>query len=160
MSTAEPLTAAPPIALPHKRKPNILLVAAPVTVILLGGGLWLQGALPQALGIKQRGGARVETPAFVDLPEMVANLNSDPRHPRYVKLKAKLETSEGDVVKVKAALPRLIDLFQTYLRETRPDELQGALGMYRLRQELIARASLASRSAKVNDVLFSEMLVQ
>jgi flagellar FliL protein len=51
-------------------------------------------------------------------------------------------------------------LFQTYLREMHPDELRGAAGTYRLREELIDRASIAAAPARVKDVLFTELLIQ
>ena len=43
-------------------------------------------------------------------------------------------------------MPRLQDLFQTYLREMRPEELRGSAGIYRLREELIARADARRRA--------------
>ena len=57
-------------------------------------------------------------------------------------------------------MPRLQDLFQTYLREMRPEELRGSAGTWRLREELIARANLAAAPGHVVDVLFTEMLIQ
>ena len=47
-------------------------------------------------------------------------------------------------------MPRLQDLFQTYLREMRPEELRGSAGIYRLREELIARADAAAAPARIN----------
>ena len=79
----------------------------------------------------------------------------------FVKLKVRLELARPeDQAPFAAAQPRVVDLFQTYLREMRPDELRGSAGTYRLREELIARASLAVAPATVTDVLFSELLVQ
>jgi flagellar FliL protein len=76
-------------------------------------------------------------------------------------MQARLELSKPeDLPIVTAAQPRIMDLFQTYLREMRPDELRGSLGTYRLREQLIARASLAVAPARVVDVLFTELLVQ
>ena len=98
---------------------------------------------------------------FVELPEIVANLNAPGRRATYVKLKARVELSKADdQAAFTAAQPRVVDLFQTYLREMRPEELRGSAGTYRLREELIARASLAAAPARVVDVLFSELLVQ
>ena len=92
---------------------------------------------------------------------MIANLNSDPRRPRYIKLKAQIEVARrSDIAAVTAAMPRLQDLFQIYLRELRPEDLQGAAGTWRLRQELIARANVAAAPARIEDVLFVEILVQ
>jgi len=42
----------------------------------------------------------------------------------------------------------------------RVDDLRGSAGIYRLREELLARINIAVRPAKVKDVLFKEVLVQ
>jgi flagellar FliL protein len=96
------------------------------------------------------------------LPEIIANLNPAPGHrPAYIKLHAVIELARaGDVAIAKAGMPRLLDLFQTYLREMRPEELAGSAGTWRLREELIARANVAIAPARVTDVLFTELLVQ
>ncbi len=124
----------------------------------------VRGLLP-GLGHKPAGAAEHAAvhaaPVFVELPEMIANLNAPGRRASFVKLKARLELAQAeDQAAFAAAQPRVIDLFQTYLREMRPEELRGSAGTYRLREELIARASLAAAPAQVMDVLFSELLVQ
>ncbi len=137
------------------------LIAVPGTALVLVTGLWFGGILPRMLGMAQKSSDTAHPPILVDLPEMVANLNSDPRRPRYIKLKPAVEVSrQQDVAAVNAAMPQLQDLFQTYLREQRPEDLQGAIGTYRLRQELIARADVALAPVRIDDVLFVEMLVQ
>jgi flagellar FliL protein len=83
------------------------------------------------------------------------------RRPTFIRLRAKLEIARADeAAAVQAAMPRLMDMFQTYLREVRPEELRGSAGTHRLREELVARATLAAAPARVTDVLFLEMLVQ
>ena len=47
-----------------------------------------------------------------------------------------------------------------YLRAMRPEELQGSEGVYRIKEELLARTNDAIRPAQVRDVLVREMLVQ
>ena len=99
--------------------------------------------------------------SFVDIPDIIANLNNGNRKATYVKLHARLELADPeDRPAVKAAMPRLLDLFQTYLREMRPEELRGSAGTYRLREELISRANVALTPARVTDVLFTELLIQ
>ena len=74
---------------------------------------------------------------------------------------AKLELqATSDEAPVTAAMPRIQDLFQTYLRDMRPDELRGSEGSYRLREELISRASVAAAPAHVLDVLFVELIIE
>ncbi len=131
----------------------------------IGAGLWFTGVLPRLLGMQHAETAaeqaKPSTPIYVDLPELIANLNSNPQRPSYVKLTARLEVQkQEDVDRVKAAMPRLQDLFLTYMREMRPQELRGSAGTYRLREELIARANLAAAPAHITDVLFTQMLVQ
>jgi flagellar FliL protein len=156
-------TAAAPTKKGGKRK--LILIAAPVVLLLAGAGLWFTGILPHVLGMDKHEGkmeaAKPVPPSYLDLPEMVANLNGNLRKPSYIKLDARIEVPiPGDVDKVKAALPRVVDLMQTYLREMRPEELRGSAGTYRLREELLIRASAAVAPAKVSDVLFTQMLVQ
>lgn len=98
---------------------------------------------------------------FYDLPEMVVNLNTRGRRPNFLKIKVSLElTSEGDIERVTAMRPRIIDNFQVYLRELRMDDLNGSAGIHRLREELLARVNTAVTPTRVADVLFKEVLVQ
>jgi flagellar FliL protein len=161
---AKPNPDDPPPAKSGKRK--LILIAAPVILLLGGGaGLWFSGILPEMLGMKHdehhEEAAKTAVPVFVDMPDIVANLNGDPRRPSYLKLQSRLEVTKAeDAEKIKHAMPRLLDMFQTYLREMRPDELRGSAGIYRLREELIARANVAVQPAKVVDVLFTQILIQ
>ncbi len=153
---------------PEKKggKRKLILIAVPLVLVLAGAGLWFSGILPHLLGMdkheeKAAEAAKPVPPSYVEIPEMVANLNNGSRKPSYVKLAARIEVPKPeDVDKVKAALPRLQDLMQTYLREMRPEELRGSAGTYRLREELLVRANAAVAPAKVSDVLFTQMLVQ
>jgi flagellar FliL protein len=147
-------------------KGKLILLAVPVALLLAGAGLWFTGILPHLLGMEKHDDKAAEAakpvpPSYVDVPEMVANLNNGTHKPSYVKLSARVEVpNPGDVDKVKSGMPRLQDMMQTYLREMRPEELRGSAGTYRLREELLVRANVAVAPAKVSDVLFTQMLVQ
>lgn len=152
-------------------KKKLILIAVPLLLGGIGAGLWFSGIIPKMLGkgeVPHAGAAGTapppetnSTPVFVELPEIVANLNSGARKTTYVKLKARLEVgSSADSTRIQAAMPRLLDMFQTYIREMRPEELRGSGGTYRLREELIARAQIAATPVRVRDVLFVEVLIQ
>ena len=184
MSSAAPATAhggaaadaAPGAAKKGGGKLKLLLLALPVVLAAAGAGLWFGGVLPPLLGMGKPAAeavgeahpadqpseaAAVKPPSFVDMPDIVANLNSSGRRPVFVKLKARIELAKADdQAAVQAAMPRLLDLFQTYLREMRPEELRGSAGTWRLREELISRANVAAAPARVTDVLFTEILIQ
>lgn len=98
---------------------------------------------------------------FYDLPELLVNLNSNGRRTSFLKLQVSLEIADDkDKPKLDAMRPRIVDSFQVYLRELRIEDLRGSSGMYRLREELLARVNTAVAPAKVKDVLFKEVLVQ
>ncbi|MEJ0016569.1 MAG: flagellar basal body-associated FliL family protein [Acetobacteraceae bacterium] len=158
-------TPAAPEAKKAGGKGKLILIAVPIVLVAAGAGLWFTGILPNLLGMNHEKPAaehdKAPVPIYVDLPELIANLNSNPQRPSYVKLTVRLEvTKQEDVERLKAAMPRLQDLFLTYIREMRPQELRGSAGTYRLREELLARANLAAAPARISDVLFTQMLVQ
>ncbi|MGA0394174.1 MAG: flagellar basal body-associated FliL family protein [Rhodospirillales bacterium] len=98
---------------------------------------------------------------FHDLPEILVNLNTGGRKSSFLKIKVALELSNAnDLPHVEKFMPRVLDNFQVYLRELRIEDLKGSAGMYRLREELLTRVNAAVAPAKINDVLFKEMLVQ
>jgi flagellar protein FliL len=98
---------------------------------------------------------------FYDLEEMLVNLNTGGRKSSFLKIRISLELARAeDIPRVESVMPRIVDNFQTYLRELRIDDLKGSAGMYRLREELLRRVSAASAPAQIKDVLFKEMLVQ
>jgi len=166
MNSPSPTKAGDPEATPAKKPAmaKLILIAAPVVVLLAGAGLWFSGVLPHIIGADKHVEHAEESarpPGYVDMPEMIANLNSTTHKPSYVKLAVRIEVPKPeDADRVKAALPRLQDLMQTYLREMRPDELRGSAGTYRLREELLIRANAAVAPVKISDILFTQMLVQ
>lgn len=155
--TADPST-------PKKGGKKKLLLALPILLIAVGAAGWFSGVIPKMLGHEAEGAhaaSVVMPPSFFDLPDIVANLNTGTRRAAFIKLKAKLELARAeDQPGVQAALPRILDLFQGYLREMRPDELRGTASTCRLREELLARTNLAVAPARVTAVLFTEMIVQ
>ncbi len=147
---------------PRKSRGKLLLfIALPLVLAAGGAGAWFAGLFPGKTAEATTAAAAVEKPVFVDMPDIVANLNAPGRRSSYIKLRSKLEISRAeDAAALTQAMPRLIDLFTVYLREIRPEELRGSAGTHRLREELMVRANLAAAPARVTDVLFLELLVQ
>lgn len=104
----------------------------------------------------------VKPPAFLDLPDTLVNLsNTGGERPQYLKVKIVLELpDQGMVQQVQPVMPRVMDSFQTYLRELRPTDLDGSAGLYRLKEELTRRVNSAISPNRVNAVLFKEIVVQ
>ncbi|MGH1403517.1 MAG: flagellar basal body-associated FliL family protein [Alphaproteobacteria bacterium] len=99
--------------------------------------------------------------AFLAIPSMIVNLNTEDGTPRFLRLTVQLELEDpSEYSQVEAVLPRVIDQFQTYLRELRVRDLRGSAGIYRLQMELLWRVNKAVDPVKVKDVLFQEILIQ
>ena len=98
---------------------------------------------------------------FLKIPDMIVNLNSDDGPPRYLRLSVQLEfKNASDMAAVEKVMPRVVDQFQTYLRELRVKDLRGSAGIYRLQMELLNRVNQASYPVEVQGVLFQEILIQ
>lgn len=110
---------------------------------------------------KAEAGVQAKETVFMDLPELLVNLNTGGRRSTFIKMKLTLEVEKKEYVPmVEKLMPRIIDNFQVYLRELRVEDLRGSVGMYRLREEMLLRVNTAAAPAQVSDVLFKEILIQ
>lgn len=97
---------------------------------------------------------------FYTLPDLVVNMQTADGKPTFLKLKLTLELPDEHAVEVlDPNMPRLQDMFQTFLRELRPEDLAGSQGSYQLRLEILRRVNLVVAPTKVNAVLIEEMLI-
>jgi flagellar FliL protein len=97
---------------------------------------------------------------FYTLPDVVVNMQTADGRPTFLKLKLTLELPDEEVVdELDPNMPRLQDMFQTFLRELRPEDLSGSQGSYQLRMEILRRVNLVIAPAKANAVLIEEMLI-
>jgi flagellar protein FliL len=105
---------------------------------------------------------KVKPPVFVDVPDMLVNLTGNPgERVQYLKVKVVLELKEEkQIEEIKPSMPRVTDIFQTYMRELRPTDLTGSAGLFRLKEELTRRVNNAVAPVKVSAVLFKEIVVQ
>ncbi len=150
-------------------KKLVLFVVLPI--LLLGGGgaaVMMGGFLDseddKKTEVVEKGEEKVPTPpqtVFYDLPVLLVNLNTNSRRPSFLKITVSLELENpDDISRINTLQPRIIDNFQVYLRELRIDDLRGSAGIYRLREELLARVNASIHPAGVKNVLFKEVLVQ
>jgi flagellar FliL protein len=146
---------------PPKGKLKLIIAAALVVVIFGGTATWFfffrhhgEEAHAEAPPPKP--------PSYVEVPDMLVNLVGSPgERVQYLKVKVVLEVKEEKQVEaIKPAMPRVTDLFQTYLRELRPTDLNGSAGLFRLREELTRRVNAAISPNQINAVLFKEVVIQ
>jgi flagellar FliL protein len=144
-------------------KNRFKLIVTAVTVVLLmlvGGGTWFFFFRGHAEEVHAE--AVVKPPVFIEVPDMLVNLVGQPgERVQYLKVKVVLEVKEQKEAElIKPTMPRVTDIFQTYLRELRSSDLNGSAGLFRLKEELTRRVNAAIAPAAVNAVLFKEIVIQ
>lgn len=148
------------------KKKKLIIIGAAVAVLALGGGgafMFLGGkgkhAEEEAAAAASAG--KEGQPVYFEMPQILVNLNTGGKQVSFIKTTVTLElSSAADMPTVQANLPRLVDSYNTFLREMRASDLYGSSGAYRLREEMLARANKVLAPAKVQDVLFKELIVQ
>jgi flagellar protein FliL len=145
---------------PQRKLPlKLIVIAGAALAVVIGGGT---GAYFVFGGSKepQAVAAPVKAPTFLDVPEVLVNLAGTERA-QYLKVKIVLELPDAALTpQVQTVMPRVMDAFQTYLRELRPTDLDGSAGLYRLKEELTRRVNAAIAPGRINAVLFKEIVVQ
>ncbi|MBN8962019.1 MAG: flagellar basal body-associated protein FliL [Rhizobiales bacterium] len=145
-----------------KSKRKLIIIAAAVLLLLgVGGGGWF--FFFNHHGEEKHAEAPApKPPVFVDVPDILVNLAGLPgERVQYLKIKVVLEVKDEPLVeKIKPTMPRLMDIFQTYLRELRATDLAGSAGLFRLKEELTKRVNAVISPGQVNAVLFKEVVVQ
>lgn len=147
----------------QKKLPLKLVIIAATALLVLGGGgtgayVFFGGKKP----VQASTSAIPKPPVFLDLPDTLVNLaNAGADRAQYLKVKIVLELPDQVMVQqVQPFLPRVMDAFQTYLRELRPTDLDGSAGLYRLKEELTRRVNASIAPSRINAVLFKEIVVQ
>ena len=140
-----------------------LIIAAVGLFVILGGCAMTWFVFFRSHGEEAHAEAPPPKPSiFIDVPEMLVNLVGSPgERVQYLKVKVVLEVKEEKQSEaIKPTLPRVTDIFQTYLRELRSADLNGSAGLFRLKEELTRRVNVAISPNQVSAVLFKEIVVQ
>jgi flagellar FliL protein len=145
-----------------KSKLKLIIIAVAVLLVVAGGGTWFFFFRGHAEEQHAEAVAAPKPPNFIEVPDMLVNLVGVPgERVQYLKVKLVLEVKEEKQIEViKPTLPRVTDIFQTYLRELRAGDLAGSAGLFRLREELTKRVNAAIAPNQVTAVLFKEIVVQ
>jgi len=155
---------------PKKKKLSgkklVLFILLPV--LLLGGGsaaayfFLLKKPAPDAADAAAAAEEAATPPVYVSLDKpLEINLVGTGKRTPYLKLDLWLAVkTEEDSKKLAGVMPRVIDQFQVYLRSLRFEDLQGADGVQRMRDELLMRARAAAKPVEIEDVLIKQMLAQ
>jgi flagellar FliL protein len=150
-------------AAPPKSKLKLIIMAVGLLAIVGGGAAtWFLFFKHGGDEEKHAEAAPPKPPVFVDVPDLMVNMAGAPgERVQYLKVKVVLEVKEEKQAEaIKPSMPRVTDIFQTYLRELRPVDLNGSAGLFRLKEELTRRVNAAVAPTPISAVLFKEIIVQ
>ena len=153
---------------PRKRRGKKLFLLLGV-VVLLGGGAgaawqFVPGVADKARAMighhEQAVAAASNRPVFIDLPEMALTLPNG-GHPRQMRIKLSVELARGvsEQQASEALSPRVYDALLTYLRTLQDGEVDGGLGLDRLRADLYRRLELVVGPGVLRDVLITSLVM-
>ncbi|MDR3467759.1 MAG: flagellar basal body-associated protein FliL [Xanthobacteraceae bacterium] len=141
-----------------------LIVAGVIVFAVLAGGAtyYFLFMRPKPEEKQHAEAAPAKPPVYVDVPDVMVNLAGLPgERIQYLKVKIALEVKEEKQIEaIKPSMPRLVDIFQTYMRELRSSDLNGSAGLFRLKEELTRRVNATIQPNQVSAVLFKEIVVQ
>ncbi|TFI57109.1 flagellar basal body protein FliL [Sphingomonas parva] len=153
---------APQTAHPGKKKGKLIAIAAAGLLVAGGGGAAAWTMLGGGgEGEEAAHEAAPEAGAYVEVPPMTVNLRSGDGKPRFLKLRFILvaqDPANEDVITEK--LPLILDGFQPFLRELRPEDLAGSAAVFRLKEEMLSRAARVAGRGVVTDVLIQDLIQQ
>lgn len=153
--------AAPVEAKPGAKRKKKLIIVGVAALLLLGGG----GAAAWTMlgGKDDHAAAPVADAAaiYVEAPPMTVNLRTADGQARYLKLRVVFSAASAtEEERIKARMPAILDAYQPFLRELRPDDLSGSAAAFRIKEELLVRATGILGAGIVKDVLIQDLVQQ
>ncbi len=99
---------------------------------------------------------------FIPVDEITVNLRQGvENNTSWLKIRVTLEVhGKGNGEVVKNMLPKIVDIFQTYLKELRKSDLDGSFGIYKIKDEMMLRINTVLYPAKIEGILFQDFMMQ
>lgn len=167
---------APPAAKNKKKKLIIIGAAAAVTLLGGGGGAYMMfGGAPAKAEAGAEHGEKPEAEAEeggegghgekknepLDVPPLLVNLRTADGAAHFLKVHVMLvpgPKAAGE--ELKNSLPELLDAYQPFLRELRPEDLSGSAAVFRIKEELLVRSRDTIGAGKVKEILVQDLIQQ
>lgn len=132
-----------------------------IVLACVGGGAAFavtSGMVPLSLGKAKEMASAGYDFGFVPLEPMTILLGSSGER-RYLRFRAELEVDAAKKSKVEAALPRVVDVLNTYLRSLSMADIEDPSSLLTLRAQMRRRIDLVVGGDAVNDLLVMEFVV-
>lgn len=156
-----------------KKKGKMGLILAVLALLICGGGGFYatySGLLALPLGGDEAGGkdngqaqakAMPELPpvAFLSTGEMIISLGPNARS-KHLLIEAELELAPDHLSEVELLRPRVLDVFNTFLRAVEERDLEDPGSMPRLRAQLLRRVQIVTGPDRIRDLLITRFILR
>ncbi len=146
-----------------------LIISLILFLVAAGGGFYAtssgQLSLASILGDskdsteKQAKVAAAPALAFLPVGEIVVPLGPDAQA-KYLLFTSEIEVSSEDTEQLQSMLPRIRDLFNTYLRAVEARDLEQPDATMRLRDQLLRRLRAITAPLSPRDILFTSFILR
>ncbi len=170
MSDPKPETGDTPEPSPKRKRRwgrRLLLFACPLVLVAAGTGAaykFVPGLGDKVLALAGWSAkpvvAAASHPQFIELPEMAVTL-PNAGHPRQMRIRLAVELASAAPSNASGEIlsPRVYDALLTYLRTLRDGDVDGGLGLDRLRGDLYRRLDLVLGPGVLRDVLVTSLVL-
>lgn len=141
---------------PKKSRKKLIIII--VAVLLLASGGAAAWFLTRPAEVAEAHEVTELPEAFVDIPAIQVSLRTSDGRSSVLKLHVMLVPGEKTPEEIEPRLPLLLDRFQPFLRELRPEDMAGSAGTYRIKEELLFRTNQALGEGAVRDVLIQDLM--
>lgn len=155
---------------PVKRSRAPLLIGLALSLLLGGGGFFAvySGAVslpfggeakPEKTAPRRAAYNPEDAPAFVPVGEMVIPLGPNARA-KFLVIEMEIETRQEDAAAIDALRPRLLDVFNTFLRAVEEADIEAPSATIRLRAQLLRRARAVAAPVEPRDLLITSFILK
>ncbi|MEN2786144.1 flagellar basal body-associated FliL family protein [Sphingomonas qilianensis] len=157
-------TAEPARAVPKRRRLWLIIAAIVLLAAAVGGYLLVVRAGYSSLftpASPSAPPAETEAETYVDVPPITVNLRVPGGQARFLKLRFMIVAGQAEQADaIRARLPILLDALQPFLRELRPEDLNGSAAVFRIKEEMMVRARAIYGDGVVRDLLIQDLVQQ
>jgi flagellar protein FliL len=149
---------------PPKKSKKPLLIGLVLALVLGGGGFYatfsglILGAEASADAAEDAGLPDLPDVAFVPVESVIVALGEGTQS-RHLKFTAQVEVGSAHVADVTLLLPRILDVFNSYLSAVDPATLEESAAIIRVRAQLLRRVQVVVGEGRVRDLLITEFVL-
>ena len=153
-----------PEEIPTKRSKMPLIIGLLLALVGGGGGFyatWSGMVLASESASHKTDEVQLGTDtevSFVPVDPLVISLGNKPGA-RHLRFRADLEVPVAHEAEVRKLLPRVVDVFNSYLRAVDPGDLEDRAALTKLRAQMLRRVQIVVGQDRVNDLLVMEFVL-